>query len=57
MTRFSSARLLLPILGSLLFALPASAESIQLSQQGRLADGDGAQGDTRLRLAGAIDGE
>ena len=42
MTRFSSARPLLPILGSLLFALPASAESIQLSQQGRLADGDGA---------------
>ena len=42
MTRFSSARLLLPILGSLLFALPASAESIQLSQQGRLADGAAA---------------
>ena len=41
MTRFASATLLLPVLGTLLLAVPASAESIQLSQQGRLADVDG----------------
>ena len=41
MTRFASTTLLLPVLGTLLLAVPASAESIQLSQQGRLADIDG----------------